>query len=51
LRHFFGTMEYHRTKEILHVMQALGHKTSRTRSCTSNLPRNSSKTSRNTSQK
>jgi integrase len=25
-RHFKGTMEYHRTKDILHVMQVLGHK-------------------------
>jgi len=26
LRHFKATMEYHRTKDILHVMQILGHK-------------------------
>jgi integrase len=26
LRHFKATMEYHRTKDILHVMQLLGHK-------------------------
>jgi integrase len=26
LRHWKGTMEYHRTKDILHVMQVLGHK-------------------------
>ncbi len=26
LRHFKGTMEYHKTKDILHVMQILGHK-------------------------
>jgi integrase len=26
LRHFKATMEYHRTKDILHVMQMLGHK-------------------------
>ena len=26
LRHFKATMEYHRTKDILHVMQVLGHK-------------------------
>jgi integrase len=26
LRHFKGTMEYHKTKDILHVMQTLGHK-------------------------
>jgi len=26
LRHFKGTMEYHRTKDILHVMRVLGHK-------------------------
>jgi len=26
LRHFKGTMEYHRTKDILHVMNVLGHK-------------------------
>jgi integrase len=26
LRHFKGTMEYHRTKDILHVMQTLGHR-------------------------
>lgn len=26
LRHFKGTMEYHRTRDILHVMQTLGHK-------------------------
>jgi len=26
LRHWKGTMEYHRTKDILHVMQTLGHK-------------------------
>jgi integrase len=26
LRHLKGTMEYHRTKDILHVMQTLGHK-------------------------
>jgi integrase len=25
-RHLKGTMEYHRTKDILHVMQVLGHK-------------------------
>jgi hypothetical protein len=25
-RHWKGTMEYHRTKDILHVMQTLGHK-------------------------
>ncbi|MDT8781944.1 MAG: tyrosine-type recombinase/integrase [Candidatus Bathyarchaeota archaeon] len=26
LRHWKGTMEYHRTKDILHVMETLGHK-------------------------
>jgi integrase len=26
LRHWKATMEYHRTKDILHVMQLLGHK-------------------------
>jgi integrase/predicted RNA-binding Zn-ribbon protein involved in translation (DUF1610 family) len=26
LRHWKGTIEYHRTKDILHVMQILGHK-------------------------
>jgi integrase len=26
LRHWKGTMEYHRTKDILHVKQVLGHK-------------------------
>lgn len=26
LRHFKATMEYHRTKDLLHVMQLLGHK-------------------------
>lgn len=26
LRHFKATLEYHRTKDILHVMQKLGHK-------------------------
>jgi integrase len=26
LRHFKGTMEYHRTKDILHVKALLGHK-------------------------
>ncbi len=26
LRHFKGTMEYHKTKDILHVIQVLGHK-------------------------
>ena len=26
LRHWKGTMEYHKTKDILHVMQVLGHK-------------------------
>lgn len=26
LRHWRATMEYHRTKDILHVMQFLGHK-------------------------
>jgi integrase len=26
LRHFKGTMEYHRTKDIVYVMQVLGHK-------------------------
>jgi integrase len=26
LRHFKGTMEYHRTRDILHVMHVLGHK-------------------------
>jgi integrase len=25
-RHFFGTMEYHKTKDILHVQQRLGHR-------------------------
>lgn len=25
-RHWFGTMEYHRTKDILHVQKLLGHK-------------------------
>ncbi len=25
-RHFKATMEYHKTKDILHVMQILGHK-------------------------
>jgi site-specific recombinase XerC len=25
-RHFKATMEYHRTRDILHVMQLLGHK-------------------------
>jgi integrase len=29
LRHFKGTMEYHRTKDILHVMRVLGHKSIR----------------------
>jgi len=26
MRHFKGTMEYHRTKDILHVMRVLGHR-------------------------
>jgi len=26
LRHYKATMEYHKTKDILHVMQILGHK-------------------------
>jgi integrase len=26
LRHWKGTMEYHKTKDILHVMRILGHK-------------------------
>ena len=26
LRHWKGTMEYHRTKDILHIMQVLGHR-------------------------
>jgi integrase len=26
LRHWKGTMEYHRTKDVLHVMETLGHK-------------------------
>jgi len=26
LRHYKGTMEYHRTKDIFHVMKVLGHK-------------------------
>jgi hypothetical protein len=26
VRHFKATMEYHRTKDILHVQQLLGHK-------------------------
>ena len=25
-RHWFGTMEYHRTKDILHVQRLLGHR-------------------------
>ncbi|MGD8544566.1 MAG: site-specific integrase [Candidatus Bathyarchaeota archaeon] len=25
-RHFYGTMEYHRTKDLLHVQQKLGHR-------------------------
>jgi integrase len=29
LRHFKATMEYHKTKDILHVMQLLGHKSIR----------------------
>jgi integrase len=29
LRHFKATMEYHRTRDILHVMQLLGHKSIR----------------------
>jgi integrase len=29
LRHFKATMEYHRTKDILHVMRLLGHKSIR----------------------
>jgi integrase len=30
LRTWKGTMEYHRTKDVLYVMQMLGHKTSKT---------------------
>jgi integrase len=26
MRHIKGTLEYHKTKDILHVMQVLGHK-------------------------
>ena len=26
MRHYKGTMEYHKTKDILHVKQVLGHK-------------------------
>lgn len=26
MRHFKGTMEYHKTKDILHVKRILGHK-------------------------
>jgi len=26
LRYFYGTMEYHRTKDILHVQERLGHR-------------------------
>ena len=26
LRHYYGTMEYHKTKDILHVKMTLGHK-------------------------
>ncbi len=26
MRHFYGTMEYHRTKDILHVKERLGHR-------------------------
>lgn len=26
LRHFYGTMEYHKTKDILHVQERLGHR-------------------------
>ena len=29
LRHFKATMEYHRTRDILHIMQLLGHKSIR----------------------
>lgn len=29
IRHWKGTMEYHKTKDILHVMKTLGHKTIR----------------------
>ena len=25
-RHWYGTMEYHKTKDIIHVQQRLGHK-------------------------
>ena len=25
-RHWFGTMEYHKTKDILHVQRLLGHR-------------------------
>ena len=30
LRHFKGTMEYYKTKDILHVMTVLGHKNIKT---------------------
>jgi integrase len=30
LRHFKATMEYHRTKDLLHVKRLLGHKDLRT---------------------
>jgi len=26
LRHFYGTMEYHKTKDILHIQERLGHR-------------------------
>ncbi len=26
LRHFYGSMEYHKTKDILHVKERLGHR-------------------------
>lgn len=26
LRHWFGSMEYHKTKDILHVQERLGHR-------------------------
>ena len=51
LRHFKGTMEYHKTKDIIHVMQTLGHRTSRTPSYTYIWQKNSSKTSKNTCQR
>jgi hypothetical protein len=51
LRHWKATMEYHRTKDILHVMNVLGHKNIRILWSIRTWQKNFSKANTNTSPK